>query len=341
MGKAGLLGKLRRACHTAPAMRILAILPTRLGDAVLATGCVEAVRRQHPDARFTLAASPLAAQVYGAMPQVERIHLLTKRRFGRHWIDLWLKTAVHRWSLVLDLRASVISYSVPTRRRLVVGKADPKVHRVAELGALLGLAPPPAPRLWFSEAHLRLADDLLDGVARPILAVAPTANWSGKIWPPERFVETALALTAPDGPLPNAAIAVLGAQHERPLANPVLAHLPRERRLDWIGRPPLPVLGAALARCRLFLGNDSGLMHLAAAAGCPTLGLFGPTNEVRYAPWGAHAAVVRTPESWADFLARPDFDPAAEAPYMDSLEVAPVLAAARQLLERTQDGVQP
>ncbi len=321
-------------------MRILAILPTRLGDAVLATGCVEAVRRQHPKAAFTLAASPLAAQIFGAMPQVERIRLLRKQPLGLHWAGLWLKSVFAGWSLVLDLRASVIAYSVPTVRKLVVGKADPAVHRVAELGALLGLDPPPAPCLWFAEAHRQQAAALLEGVAGPVLAIAPTANWSGKIWPAERFVEAALALTAPGGPLPDASIAVLGAQHERALANPVLAKLPPERRLDWIGTPPLPVLGAALSRCRLFLGNDSGLMHLAAAAGCPTLGLFGPTNEVRYAPWGTHAAVVRTPESWADFAARPDFDPAANAPYMHSLEVAPVLAAARELLERTQDRVQ-
>jgi ADP-heptose:LPS heptosyltransferase len=318
-------------------MRILTILPTRLGDAIQATGAVEAVRRQYPRARFTLAASRLAAQVFGAMPQVQRIHLMTKGPYGQHWADLWLKTAFGGWSLILDFRASAMPYLVPARRRLRVGKADQSKHRVVELGELLGLDPPPPPRLWFSKAHLQAADRLLAGIDAPVLVLAPTANWVGKMWPVERFVEVALALTAPDGPLPGAHIAVTAAEAERALANPVLGRLPRDRRIDWIGEPPLPVLGAALARCRLFVGNDSGLMHMAAAAGCPTLGLFGPTNDVRYAPWGPHADFVRTPRSYADFAADPDFDPAGQHDYMAELETGTVLEAAGQLLKRTQN----
>jgi ADP-heptose:LPS heptosyltransferase len=57
-------------------------------------------------------------------------------------------------------------------------------------------------------------------------------------------------------------------------------------------------VGACLRRCMLFVGNDSGLMHMAAAVGIPTLGLFGPSRDEHYAPWGPAAAVVRTPEPY-------------------------------------------
>ncbi len=318
-------------------MRILVILPTRLGDAVLASGCLAQLLERYPQARFTLAASRLAAPLYGALPGLARIHLMDKRAAGRHWLALWLQTAFTPWSLVVDLRNSALSYLVPTRRRLVVGRADPTRHRVVELADLLGGPPPERLRLWFSDAHHAAAARLLPAESDgPVLAVGPTANWSGKIWPVERFAEAVLALTAPDGPLPGARVAVVAAAHERPLANPLLARLPRTRRLDWIGKAPLPVLAAALTRCALYLGNDSGLMHLAAAAGCPTLGLFGPTNETRYAPWGSHCAVVRTPQSYQDFVTQPDFDPAADRPFMADLEVAAVVAAAGELLQRVE-----
>ena len=62
--------------------------------------------------------------------------------------------------------------------------------------------------------------------------------------------------------------------------------------IDLVGRLTLPEVAACMARCAIFIGNDSGLMHIAAAAGCPTLGLFGPTPANEYGPAGRCAAPV-------------------------------------------------
>ena len=56
-----------------------------------------------------------------------------------------------------------------------------------------------------------------------------------------------------------------------------------------------------IKRSNLFIGNDSGLMHLAAASNIPTIGLFGPTNDKLYAPFGDKCYIVRTKETYADF----------------------------------------
>ncbi len=77
---------------------------------------------------------------------------------------------------------------------------------------------------------------------------------------------------------------------ERAMAASLLAELPDA--IDLVGRLSLVEVAACLARCALFVGNDSGLMHLAAAAGAPTLGLFGPTSHEEYAPAGVKAAAV-------------------------------------------------
>ena len=100
----------------------------------------------------------------------------------------------------------------------------------------------------------------------PVIALGPTANWSGKVWPADRFVALFQALQRD---LPNARAAVFAGpgEAERAMAAPVLAALPGA--VDLVGGLTLAEAAACLARCRLFIGNDSGLMHLAAAAGSP------------------------------------------------------------------------
>jgi ADP-heptose:LPS heptosyltransferase len=74
------------------------------------------------------------------------------------------------------------------------------------------------------------------------------------------------------------------------MAKPLLALLPEA--IDLVGRLTLPEVVALLERATLFIGNDSGLMHLAAAAGTPTVGLFGPTDAATYAPTGRLVVAV-------------------------------------------------
>jgi ADP-heptose:LPS heptosyltransferase len=91
-------------------------------------------------------------------------------------------------------------------------------------------------------------------------------------------------------------------------------------------------VAACFARARLFVGNDSGLMHLAAAVGAPTLGLFGPSRETRYGPWGPRSRAVRTPESFEDLLERARGGARGAGALMESLSGDVVEAAARALL---------
>jgi heptosyltransferase-3 len=92
--------------------------------------------------------------------------------------------------------------------------------------------------------------------------------------------------------VPNAMAVVLGGPgpDERAMAAPVLAALPEA--IDLVGSVSLSVAAAVLQRAALFIGNDSGLMHLAAAAGAPTVGLFGPTDAATYGPVGRCAVAV-------------------------------------------------
>jgi len=291
-------------------MRILFITSNRLGDAVLSTGLLDHLIRMHPDARITVACGPVAEGVFARMPNRVRTIVLDKRPYRLHWPGLWLATATTLWDLVVDIRGSALAWMVPTRRRAVMRRrSGPKV---AQLAAVLRLDPPPLPVVWTAPEDRARAAALLPS-DRPIIALAPTANWPPKIWPAERFAALFQALR--DGPLPGAVPAIFAGpgEVERNTAAPLLRLLPDA--IDLIGRLSVPEAAACLARSALFIGNDSGLMHLAAAAGAPTLGLFGPTDAAEYAPSGRRAAAT-----------------AAETGKMQDLTVAQALAAASELL---------
>ena len=291
-------------------MRILFITSTRIGDAVLSTGLLDHLLRRNPGARITIACGTVAEGVFACMPGREQTIALTKRRWSLHWLELWARVAFTQWDLVVDLRGSAIAWLLWARRRAVMQGGRRAGHRLRHLAEVLGLEPAPRPVVWFgAEEAARAAALLPDG---PWLILGPTANWTVKMWPAERFVALATAI-------PGMRLAILGGPGatERAMAAPVLEAFPAA--VDLVGRLALPDVAAVLARAALFVGNDSGLMHLAAATGVPTLGLFGPTPASEYGPVGARAEAVL-----AD-------GPPATTP-MDRLAVETVLAAAHRML---------
>jgi heptosyltransferase-3 len=268
-------------------MKILFVTSNRLGDAVLSTGLLDHLIRTYPDARITVVCGPVAEGVFARMPNRERTIVLRKRSHGRHWLPLWADVVFHVWDLVVDIRASALSWLVPTRRRAVFRRIQgPKV---AQLGAILGLSPPPTPVAWIAEADRAHVGALLP-TDRPIIVLAPTANWEQKVWPAERFAAAFRHLAT--SVIPGAKPVVLGGPGaaERTMAAPLLAALPEA--CDLVGALSLPEVAAVLQRAALFIGNDSGLMHLSAAAGAPTIGLFGPTDATTYRPAGRCATAV-------------------------------------------------
>lgn len=300
-------------------MKILFITATRIGDAVLSFGLVAHLAAQYPGARFTIACGAPAAPLFEAVPGLDRLIVIEKKPFHSHWLSLWVACIGHRWDRVYDLRGSMLARLIWSRERHIGDYRDDSIHRVAELGRLIGVSPPPAPMLSLSdEARAAAAQLVPDG--RPVLAIGPTANWGGKQWPADRFAALAQRATEGGGLLDGARVAVLGAESEREMAQPVLNSLAPDQRIDLIGQS-LPVAAACIERSTFYVGNDSGLMHIAAATGTPTLGLFGPSPEERYGPWGDHCASVRTDEGFKELVLSPDFDHRSHKSLMTGLSV--------------------
>lgn len=296
-------------------MRILFITSSRIGDAVISCGILERLRLDHPTARFTIACGTAAEGVFTRFPALERLIVFEKEKRDLHWLKLWLKVAPHVWDLVVDVRGSGISLFLATKRRKILRGGRRPGRRYAQLGAAFGFTPPPLPVAWTAPEDDAKAAALLG--PGPIIALGPTANWDGKIWPPERFVDLYHAISTN---IHNARPAIFGGpgDAETRRAAPVLAALPNA--INLVGTLTLPEAAACLRKSAIYIGNDSGLMHLAAAAGTPTLGLFGRSKASEYAPAGLRTAIAIAP------------GPEGEAP-MEGLDTGAVLAAALSLLK--------
>jgi orotate phosphoribosyltransferase len=158
--------------------------------------------------------------------------------------------------------------------------------------APLGLAPAPArparirpPAGWLDAAEALLGRDDLESA--PVV-VHPGSGSPAKNWPPEAFARVLGRLEVPE----EVPVVVTRGEADSDQADRLIGSA-RHRRSMRLDAPELPVLAAILSRARLYLGNDSGITHLAAAVGAPTVAIFGPTDPRIWGPRGAHVRTIR------------------------------------------------
>lgn len=306
--------------------KVLFITSTRIGDAVLSMGLLDHIIRTYPGAQLTIVCGALPASFFTGVPGLEELIVLKKKPWKKHWLELWRKVVGTRWDIVVDLRNSVVSRLIRSRNKFHHGPHIPEdMHKAEQNARVMKLDYVPAPRLWLTPEQISRAKDLIpDG--GPVIGIGPTANWIGKTWPTERFIEVVRRLIAVDGKFPGARVAVFAAPGEEAAAYEVLESVPPGQRIDIIAKGDPGTAAAALARCHFYIGNDSGLMHCAAAAGVPTVGLFGASYANVYSPWGAHTVYARTPETFDELTDFPGYDPKTlDRSLMTSLSVEAVM----------------
>lgn len=285
--------------------QILFITSSRIGDAVLSSGLLNYIYQNYPNAKVTIACAPLVVSLFEGFPNLERIIPLKKQKHNKHWVSLWQQVIAKRFDMVVDLRNSAVSRLVFARKRYIYGSyVDKSLHKVEQNASIMKLTTLPDPKLWFTNAQKEKASALIPQGAA-VLGIGPTANWAGKTWPEDRFIEIIKWMTDENGLMPDARVAIFAAPGEEEVARTVLASVPQDRALDIIAKTDPGTAAATLALCDYYIGNDSGLMHCAAAAGVKTFGLFGPSFPHIYRPWGKNAAYVSTPESFEQLI---DFD---------------------------------
>ncbi|MGH8581772.1 MAG: glycosyltransferase family 9 protein [Gammaproteobacteria bacterium] len=284
--------------------RLLLISLSNVGDAVMTTPVLELMHQRYPEAAIDIVADRRASGLFQHCPYRGRV-LHKDKSAG--WRGLWrlVRTLRQgRYELIVDLRTDGLAYLLRAKRRLSKWGAGAPCgpHAVDKLLAiaaplLAAGSSPPAPRLWLDSQLRRFADgevSVLPG--RRWLALGPGARWPRKIWAVERYAEMA-------GQLGDRfdAVIVLGGPADRETAARLAQGLALPC-LNLAGRTTLLEDCAVLERVQFYVGNDSGLGHMAAALGVPSLTVFGPTDPQRFRPWGTRAAWIAAPDGDLDRL---------------------------------------
>ncbi len=315
-------------------MKILFITCSRIGDAVLTTGVLQHILKNHPTAQVTVAADPLVADLFSDYPLLENLFQFKKQKHSLHWLDLWKQVVKTSWDWVIDLRGSGIAYMLWAKKR-TTWKSIPNDtrHKVAQISGCVGI-PLEAPHLWVSEETEKSVLKWLPD--RPFLALSPAANWVGKQWPLENFIHLLHLFYQT---FPESSVLVMAAPHEKPMIQGLLDAFPKEKLFTTIDHNPTLIQTAAcIQKAQLFLGNDSGLMHMAAAVKTPTIGLFGPSREENYGPFQMPGEnrnyVVRIPLTYDELRQTEGFSHQSQSCFMTGLQVDTVWAAVRNCWEK-------
>ncbi|TKB74942.1 MAG: putative lipopolysaccharide heptosyltransferase III [Nitrospira sp.] len=330
---------------------ILIIKLRYIGDVLLATPTLRAIKAAWSDVRVTMMVNRGTEDVLSGNPDVDEIVVLDKGSLvAQSRLIAGLRS--RRFDTVIDLtdgdRSAFLSWisGAPVRIGFnaehrwrgkyytqVVQPVPGVQHRIdRDLEALKPVniqAGSKDPQLRLTPEEMNSADQLLDQLAiqrsQPIVILQPGARYWFKAWPPERFAELADRLASDYG----CQILIGGSRDEEALAQRI-HEAAKSRPISMAGQATLKQF-AAIAKCAaLFVGNDSGAMHIAAAVGTPMVALFGPSNPAEWGPRGNRAMVM-----YKGLDCRACFHPTCERGElncMKQLSVQEVFAAAAQML---------
>lgn len=274
--------------------RILLITLSNIGDAVLTTPVLAALHAKYPQAVMDIVTDARASELFTHCPWRGDIFLKQKQLGWRGTLALVKQLRARRYDLVVDLRTDGLTLLLRARRRLTRRHGKPAGRHAVErhFGVIrereqLDAIPPV--QVWLSDSAREAARQQLAGLpGRHWLALGPGARWEGKCWPAQQFSTLATQLQPQFD-----AIILLGSTADRDSCAQIEANLTLPC-INLAGKTNLLQATAVLQQVRLFVGNDSGLGHLAAATGTPTVTVFGPGDPHRYHPWHPQARWVQS-----------------------------------------------
>jgi heptosyltransferase-2 len=327
-------------------VKLLVILPNWLGDALMATPAVEALCSHYPDAELTLVGSYVSIEALKHHPRCVRHYvdetkkassrLAATYRFaktiGRHDMGITFRNQPHS-SLLLYLTGTPVTAARKSWHSALLLKKSPQlphsIHLVKQymmLAEALSGSPLDAGPL-----RLHIPKKSFE---RKTLGINPGATYgSAKRWYPEKFAEVAAAFAN------EYDIVIFGGPNETEMAEEIAVWLQKldvKNYTNLAGKTTIEELCAAIGGLSLFITNDSGPMHVAAAYQVPTVAVFGPTRHLETSQWSnRYSALVRHELECSPCMKREC--PLKHHDCMKKIEAEEVITAARGLIARMSE----
>jgi heptosyltransferase-2 len=295
-------------------VKILIRATNWVGDAIMALPALRAVRSRFPEAEIAILARPYVAAIYKGQQvcddlidadnksnllQELRAHkfdaaLLLQNAFHAAWLA-WRAGIPERIGYARDGRGLLLTKAVPVPKsgEIPVHEQYYYLELLRRAGWLDSLPDESFIKLNVPEENAqRGAELLLSAGANPgrtRIAIGAGASYgSAKCWPPDRFAELANRLQAQA----DVDVILFGTSAEAAVSSAIIAGM-RRPPIDLTGKTSIADLPALLSQCHLFIGNDSGAMHVAAAVGLPVIAVFGPTDPLGTAPVTPRCIIVQ------------------------------------------------
>jgi len=295
-------------------VKILIRATNWVGDAIMALPALRVVRSRFPDAEITILARPYVAAIYKNQQICDNMMFVDEKRdiiseireqkfdkalllqnaFAAAYF-VWRAAVPERIGYARDGRSLLLTKAlqVPRSNEIPAHEQFYYLELLRRAGWLDVLPNETFIRLEVPvENQQRAADFLLSSGAKPAsfrIAIGAGASYgSAKCWPPDRFAELANQLQAQSG----AEVILFGTANEAAVSSAIIAGM-RHPPVDLTGKTAIEDLPALLSQCHLFIGNDSGAMHVAAAVGLPVVAVFGPTDPFGTAPVTPRCSIVQ------------------------------------------------
>ena len=160
-------------------MNILFIGPTRIGDTILASSIINFLIDQNNQSKFTVVTSPFSKDLYEKMPNLEKIIVINKKKYGMHWLNIWKSCIIKKWDLVVDLRSSITAYLLFAKSRKIF-KGNDKFHKIIQFKDFLNTSKKISPLIWHDSTDESESENKIKS-GGPFIAVSPYSNWKQKV----------------------------------------------------------------------------------------------------------------------------------------------------------------
>ncbi len=264
----------------------------------MSTAVIQPLRKRFLNARLTFLVGSGAEGILAGDISIDAVRMYDNR--GNHAgmrgkYRLITSLLRERFDLVIDLRDSFWSRFIGAPRWGISLRGH-NIHAVTRYLNVLerhGVDTNDAePRLTLSKTEVKAADNFLAAhrfnLRNRLIGIHPGGNWEYKLWPAEYFARIGDMLQADL----HAQVLLFAGPDESGLQKEVASMMKRQPII--VKENNLRHVAVLISRCTLYLGNDTGTTHIAAAVGTPVVAIFGSTNHLRSGPYGAQHSVVRS-----------------------------------------------
>lgn len=272
--------------------KILLITLSNIGDVLLTLPVVDVLRRSLPPASLTVMVGPRAKGIFEDAPWISKLVVYNKHSLLREKMRLIQQLRKEKFDLVIDLKNTILPLLLRARYKTTPFIMIPetilhmKDRFLYRLEKVIGSKSEPLryDSLYISAQDKRYVEDMLTRVgikaSDKIIAISPGANSELKRWPKKHFSRLCERLMEKG----NFRLIIIGDEKDKKLAHEII-HPLKNRPINLCGMTNLKQVAALLGRCSLFIGNDSGLMHMGSYLDTPILAIFGPSDPSRAGPW--------------------------------------------------------